>query len=312
MANNIPYPKEMLEVPFIDGQSEDICGNDDRYYAFGLWTDFCGMEDEELRKAGAANARGDNPCCEGEEEPTELEINKISLSISGGNKIVATAEKPVDVDVVLTVTYVVMKSDGTTSEEKIKIRIPENKKAGSVQIHLDDGQIVKISNDIEVNPSESELYEFIAVNDSDIKINSILYGTVHYNSMEETGIAALTPEIINEFGEVFMIGSDIEISKKQDAEVDENYRGQQSIAINHSYDFIFLIDRDIDKNDLIFKDETDIESDVLDLGDSIGTVEYDGEIYNAFRLSNPLGWSVVVADGEPMIGYEWKYKIVEK
>ena len=47
MPNYLP---EMLEVPWIEGQSECPCGNDDRYYAFGLWTDYCGMSMKELKK----------------------------------------------------------------------------------------------------------------------------------------------------------------------------------------------------------------------------------------------------------------------
>ena len=42
---------------------------------------------------------------------------------------------------------------------------------------------------------------------------------------------------------------------------------------------------------------------------SIGSIEYDDELYHVYRLSNPLGWSVVAAPDEEPVGYEWKYKL---
>ena len=53
--------KGMLEVPMVDGQSEDICGNDDRIYVFGRWVDFCGTPISELQKY--------NACCGDSPEP---------------------------------------------------------------------------------------------------------------------------------------------------------------------------------------------------------------------------------------------------
>ena len=50
MADNVSYLDEMLEVPIIDGQSEDVCGQDDRYYAFGMWTDFCGLSEKSSHR----------------------------------------------------------------------------------------------------------------------------------------------------------------------------------------------------------------------------------------------------------------------
>lgn len=68
MPNYLPG---MLEVPWIEGQSECPCGNDDRFYAFGLWTDYCGMSMKELKKYnsfcgeycdGGGHGSGCTPC----------------------------------------------------------------------------------------------------------------------------------------------------------------------------------------------------------------------------------------------------------
>ena len=112
MAENVSYLDGMLEVPFINGQSEDVCGQDDRFYAFGLWTDFCGLSDEEMKKAAIANAAGSSECCGGGggedtgstgSSKTENIIVITSEKTSRGYNIVATAGKAVDTEVTLTI-----------------------------------------------------------------------------------------------------------------------------------------------------------------------------------------------------------------
>lgn len=324
MAENIAYLDGMLEVPIIEGQSEDVCGQDDRYYAFGLWTDFCGLSDEEMKKAAIANAAGSSECCGGGggggedtgstgTSKTENIIKITNEGESGNYTIIATAGKAVDVDVTLTIPYIVLKPDGTTEDKETVITIPKGEKTGSVKITPEEGIATKIKNDITVEPEESDKFEFKAENDTDLKNNSILYGTVYYLDMEEYGLDAISYNVLREFGEVQLGKEAVEISSTRDAEVVDNYRGQASIRNEHAYDFIFLIDADLDAKNLIITDLQSLgEGEVVELGNTIGSVDYDGELYAAYRLSNPVGWSVVVSPDEEPIGYEWKYKIAQK
>lgn len=319
MADNVSYLDGMLEVPIIDGQSEDVCGQDDRYYAFGLWTDFCGLSNEEMKKAAIANAAGSSECCGGGggqdtgNTGTSKTENIITItSKTEGNKytITATAAKAVDVDVTLTIQYVILQDDGTTETKEVEIKIPSGQKSGSVEITPDSGVVSKVKNDITVEPEESDKFEFTVKNDTDFKNNSILCGTILYLDMEEYGLDILTYDILSEFEEVNLTGKSVEVSTSRGAELEPNYRGQASLREQHAYDFLFLIDADIDVSKLVVTDLNGIgDGEIVDLGDSIGSVEYDDELYAAYRLSNPVGWSVVVGPGEEPIGYEWKYKI---
>ena len=322
MAENVSYLDGMLEVPIIDGQSEDVCGQDDRYYAFGLWTDFCGLSEKEMRKAAIANAAGSSECCGGGgggqdtgNTGTSKTENIITItSKTDGNKytITATAAKAVDVDVTLTIQYVILQEDGTTETKEAEVKIPSGQKTGSVVISPDSGVVSKVKNDITVEPEESDKFEFTVKNDTDFKNNSILCGTILYLDMEAYGLDILTYDILSEFLETNLTGKSVEVSTSREAELDPNYRGQASISEQHAYDFLFLIDADIDVSKLVVTDLNGIgDGEVVDLGDSIGSVEYDDELYAAYRLSNPVGWSVVVGPGEEPIGYEWKYKIAQ-
>ena len=322
MAENIAYLNGMLEVPIIEGQSEDVCGQDDRYYAFGLWTDFCGLSDEELRKAAIANAAGSSECCGGGgggdtgstgTSKTENIITVTNETGAGTFKIDATAQKALDTDVTLTIPYIILYPDASTVEKTVRLTIKKGDKTGSVTIDPGTGEVSKIKNDITVEPEESDKFEFTVKNDTDFKNNSILCGTVLYLDMEEYGLDALSFDVLQEFGEWDLTGKSVEVTSSREAEYDPNYRGQASIAKAHAYDFIFLIDSDLDADSLVVTDLNGIgEGEVVDLGDSIGSIEYDDELYTVYRLSNPEGWSVVVGPGETPTGYDWKYKIAQK
>ena len=323
MAENVSYLDGMLEVSIIDGQSEDVCGQDDRYYAFGMWTDFCGLSNEEMKKAAIANAAGSSECCGGgggggDTGNTGTSRTENIIKITGkkdDNKyiVIATADKVVDVDVVITVPYIVLKPDGTTESGEARITIPIGEKTGSVEIEPREGTVTKIKNNIEIDPDKSDKYEFKVENDTDLKNNSILYGTVYYLEMERYGIDAISYSTIEEFGEVQLTGESVEFSSSRDAEVVDNYRGQASIRNEHAYDFLFLIDSDHNVSDMLVTDMEGIgDGDVVDLGTPIGSIDYDGELYVVYRLSNPSAWSVVVGPDEPQVGYEWKYKIEQK
>lgn len=324
MAENVSYLNGMLEVPIIEGQSEDICGQDDRYYAFGMWTDFCGLSNEEMKKAAIANAAGSSECCGSGSggggdtgntgtSKTENIIAITNIVRDGKVTVTATADKAVDTEVTLTIPYIVLKDDGSTETREATITIQNGQTTGSTVLDPDDGTATKIKNNIEVEPAESDKYEFKVENKTDLKNNSILYGTVYYLEMQKYGIDAISYSTLEEFGEVQLTGEAVEFSSSRDAEVVDNYRGQTSIRNEHAYDFIFLIDSDLDVADLVVTDMQGIgDGEVVDLGQSIGSIDYDGELYAAYRLSNPVGWSVVVSPDEQPIGYEWKYKIEKK
>lgn len=321
MAENIAYLNGMLEVPIIDGQSEDVCNQDDRFYAFGLWTDFCGLSDEEMRKAAIANAAGSSECCGGGggdtgstgSSKTENIISITNDTSGGAFKINATAQKLVDTDVTITIPYVILYQDGTTEEKTVKLKLKSGDKTGSVSIDPGDGVVSKIKSNMTVEPEESDKFEFTVKNNTDFKDNSILCGTILYLDMEEYGLDAISFDVLQEFGEWNLTGKSVETSASREAEYDPNYRGQRSISIAHAYDFIFLIDSDLDVDSLVVTDLNGIgEGEVVDLGETIGSIEYDDELYAAYRLSNPDGWSVVIGPGEEPIGYNWKYKIAQK
>lgn len=322
MSKTVNRFPPMEEVAWIEGQSEDICGYDDRYYAFGLWTDYCGLSDKEMKKAAIANANGSTECCGGGGGGTDTgdtgstrteNVIKITSQSQGQTyTITATATKTVDTDVVLTIPYMILYDDGTTETKDVEVTVKKGEKVGTTKVSLSDGRIAKIKNDITVEPEESEKYEFVPENDTDFKVNSILCGTILYLDMEEYGLEILTADILREFEDVQLTGKSVEVATAREAELDPRYKGQASIAEAHAYDFLFLIDSDIDVSKLVVTDLTGIgDGEVVDLGESIGSVEYDDELYAAYRLSNPSGWSVVVAPGEDPEGYQWKYKILQ-
>jgi hypothetical protein len=318
MAENTTYLKEMLEVPMVDGHSEDVCGQDDNFYAFGFWTDFCGLSDEELKKAAIANAAGSSECCGGGGgggDSSAVTDNTVTLTlekVDDGFELKASAKYSTDTDVTITAPIIIHYPDGTTGSSEVTLDLPSGSKTGKTIIEVETGSGIKVLDDITVEPEESEKYRFIIDNQTDVEINSIIYGTVLFNDMEEYGIDCLTESLVNSFGEVMLTKKETDISSTRDAEVDPAYRGQSSIARNHAYDFLFLLDSDVFPEDLIIQDMTTLDSAVIDLGESLGIIGHAGENYSVYRLSNPDGWSVVVAPGEPEEGYEWKYKIIYK
>lgn len=321
MSENKSYLEEMLEVPMTSGYSEDVCGQDDNFYAFGLWTDFCGLTVEEMKKSAIANANGSSDCCSGGgggggdtgSTKTENVITITSTSYGTGYKITATADENVDTDVTVSMQYVILFDDGITETRNTSIKIKSGSNTGSVTIEPESGNVVKIKNNISVNPNESEKYKYTVKNDTDLKKNSVLYGSVLYVNMERYGIDALSYSVLRNFNEIYLTGGTTNITSERDAEVVDNYRGQPSIRVQHAYDFVLLIDIDLNVDNIVVTDLNSLgEGDEVDFDESIGFIEYDDELYTVYRLSNPTGWSVVVAPGEEAVGYTWKYKIQQK
>ena len=213
----------------------------------------------------------------------------------------------------LTLQYIILGDDGSTETKTTTIKIKNGKKSGSVTIEPETGIVAKIKNNISVEPETSEKYEFVVKNETDFKNNSILYGTVLYIDMERYGLDAISYSVLRSFDEVYLTGSTVEITSEMEAEVVDNYRGQPSIREQHAYDFILLVDADVEEENIVVTNINGIgEGEEVDLGETIGSIEYEDELYAAYRLSNPVGWSVVVGPDEEPIGYTWKYKIQKK
>jgi hypothetical protein len=215
--------------------------------------------------------------------------------------------------VVITIPYIILNPDGTTESGQTTLTISNGQKTGTVVIPTDENHAVKVKSGVTVEPEETEKYEFTIKNETDPEYNSVMFGTVHYLDMEDYGLDAITYEVLKDFEHISLTTRSVEIDSEREAEEDPRYHGQPSISDEHAYDFIFLIDADLDIKNLTILDMAGVgEGEVVDVGDSIGFVEYDDEVYAVYRLTNHVAWSVVIGPGEEPVGYEWKYKIQQK
>lgn len=317
MAENVAYLKEMLEVPFEGGHSQDVCGQDDNFYAFGLWTDFCGLSDEEMRKAAIANAAGSSDCCGGggggDTGSTRTE-NKvvITLDLVDGKYVVnATAQKPVDIDITIEVPYIV---DG--GEYSGTLNIYNGSKTGSFTI----GETTtrpEIGTMTYEESGQSDKYDYVYDDETDAPSgkNVLLYGPVKYLDMENQGVGALTGDVLSSLQRIDITTDFKEFSAKKDAEYVEEYTennpDKEELELEHTYDFVFLLDETIASNEVDILDISGPRENPVSLGNSIGSVERDGITFNVYRLTNLDGWGVIIGPGEDPegSGYEWKYKV---
>ena len=327
------------EVPIIEGQSEDICGQDDRYYAFGLWTDYCGLSKEEMKKAAIANAAGSSECCGGGgggqsgDTGSTKTVNVVTITLKqDGNSwvVVATPNKPVDEDVEVSVEVV-------TNMGAIPVAFTLKKGVSSAKsdpISLSVGEeVLKVSTEsINLEPKETEEYELKPKNNTGSGSTTgeyAIYGLAKYIDVRDLGIEAITDEVMDEM-KFIKITDEFTVDAFHYGEVDESYRSpaQTGIAINYSYAFVLLVDTDIDLEKLKIMD---IQNTISETGeevkfDNLGTITTDfveaGKPETYFALVQPfasdadaIGYSTVLSRGEDPEdednGVNWKYKITK-
>lgn len=313
MAENVAYLKEMLEVPIEGGRSQDVCGQDDNFYAFGLWTDFCGLSDEEMRKAAIANAAGSSDCCGGggggdTGKTTDNTLFMVSEIKDGKYYVYVTAEIPVDTDVTVSFDYIVLYEGGLTSAITEEIVLTQGSDSNYTELTPGDGTIVGIEN-LNVTPQKTDKYSYDVVDNTDFEAFEMLYCPVRIIDLESRGIEAIE-DVLDSAKKLFITDSWTDFSYNKDPEFEPNYYGDdEEVELEHTYVFVFLIDNELDANNVEVYERSLMDIRV-DLGQSLGMTEYKGTKYRAYKTSKPEPQCVVYGpeDRNPK-GYEWKYKV---
>ena len=153
MPNYLPG---MLEVPVIDGQSEDICNNDDRYYHFGLWTDFCDISINQMRQYNTfPNKPGDDGYPYGPSEGTDI----ITYDVTG-TIIAFEAKEKVESYITFTISYDYTDTDGSVKHASVKTEMKKWATGAEVEIKLPYGVAKYDITKVEMTPERDAWYYY--------------------------------------------------------------------------------------------------------------------------------------------------------
>ena len=132
MPNYLP---SMLEVPIVEGQSEDICGQDDRFYHFGLWTDYCGISINQMRQY---NTFPNDPKDDGYPYKPSEGHNVISYDVTG-TTVAFESQFPVTSFVTLTVEYDYTDGEGVVRHESVSTKMQKDSSKAEALVVLPEG-----------------------------------------------------------------------------------------------------------------------------------------------------------------------------
>ena len=299
MPNYLPG---MLEVPWIEGQSECPCGRDDRYYAFGLWTDYCGMSMKDLRKYNSFCGE----FCESEEPEKEKIVDVITATVSG-TSVTFSPQYPPASDVVLTVYYQYTDKNGNLTKSQISTVMEAGTVNAGVEILLPSLATNFSITDITVSPEEDDTYYYVIERiDKDVtKKDAFRFKFVHTLTDDSE---LLTEDFVSSMVEAqfysrnyvelqFSLGepgdpySQYEfhtyedmvpvegLDEMGDDEAEEN-------IVNNAVDIVFAVDTDISRWKILDELGLSFETPGHNF-EKIGVTEYNGEDYNILRYKNP-------------------------
>ncbi len=147
------------------------------------------------------------------------------------------------------------------------------------------------------------------MDNTDFEAFEMLYCPVRIIDLESRGIEAIE-DVLDSAKKLFITDSWTDFSYNKDPEFEPNYYGDdEEVELEHTYVFVFLIDNELDANNVEVYERSLMDIRV-DLGQSLGMTEYKGTKYRAYKTSKPEPQCVVYGpeDRNPK-GYEWKYKV---
>lgn len=309
MPNYLPG---MLEVPIIDGQSEDICNQDDRYYHFGLWTDFCGISINQMRQYNTfPNVPGDDgypyPPSEGED---------IILYDTTGATIAFEAEKKVESYITFTVKYDYTDTDGIVKHASLDVHMDKWDTTAEAIIGLPYGVTEYDITDVTMKPERDAWYKYVLKKRKpDIDTDKAFrFGLISYLAGDDE---ILTDEYLEKMVEGdFHSGTSITMqisigntnNPEDDIDRDVEFKTYEELVpvdnlntmddfdadaaiIENAVDIVFAVDTDI--QNWTIKDEFGNDIETYDHRfEDIGTHIYDGETYRLLRYQNPENLSL--------------------
>lgn len=333
MPNYLPG---MLEVPMVEGQSECLCGRDDRYYAFGLWTDYCGMSMKELQKYNAYCGEycdgGDKPTpcppcpvcpdcppCPEPPQPQKI-VDVITATVCGTSINFAPQYIPTS-DLVLTVEYQYTDANNNLVHTHINTVMAAGTNHAAINIVLPAGATALSVLDITVSPDEDDYYYYVIERrDIDPSVRDAFRFDFVEHSKPDSEL--LTPEFVatliaarfrsNRIEMDFCFGQPDEgtvlhdYSTYRDLVLIPGFNNMDDdeadeLIVQYSYDMVFAIDTDISRYQIVDALGYEIQSAEFPLR-SLGQVVYNGETYNIVRYANPTALSVAADADRPVKG----------
>lgn len=300
MQNYLPG---MLEVPIIDGQSEDICGRDDRYYHFGIWTDFCDIPINQLK---LYNQFPNTPDESGYPYQPSEGVDVIIYAVKE-NKIQFSSPVPVESYLTFTVKYDYTDEHGTIQHKSVQTKLDKwQQKTKVLDIVLPDGITEYDITEVTVSP-ERDAWYYYRLKRRNIDIDTgdaFRFGLVSTLVPDEE---LLTPEFVDTLVEGdFMSGDTIAMQITMgDGEVDakphtfKTYKKLEPVEglndmddeeaetamADNSVDIIFAVDTDIEQWDITDALGLQVNTPTNSFVE-IGHVIYDGETYRILRYKN--------------------------
>ena len=301
MANYLPG---MLEVPIIDGQSEDICGRDDRYYHFGMWTDFCDISINQLK---LYNQFPNNPKEDGYPYQPSEGVDIITYTVNG-NEIQFTSPVPVESYLTFTIKYDYTDEDGNIQHGVATGKMKKwDTESGIVYIDLPAGITKYDITKVDVSPERDAWYYYRLKRhkphiDTDKAFRFGLVSTLASDS------SLLNADFVDSLvqgdfmsGDTIMmqisIGENVVDSDERvvfktykklepvDGLNDMDDESAEEAIINKAVDIIFAVDTDIEEWDITDALGLQVNTSTNSFRE-IGQVIYDGETYRILRYKN--------------------------
>ena len=303
----INYLPGMLEVPIIEGQSEDFCNQDDRYYHFGLWTDFCDISINQMKQYNTfPNAPKDDGYPYDPSEGTDI----IAYHVSGTSIVFESPEK-VESTLTFTINYDYTDKNGNIQHATITTKMPKWGTEAEATIVLPDGITKYDITKVEVSPERDAWYYYVLKRRKpDVDIDKAFrFGLISHLASD---VDIMSDEYLEKMVEGdFYTGSTMTMqisigntnNVTNDIDRDVEFKTYEELVpvdglnnlpdseadeaiINNAVDIIFAVDTDIEKWSI--KDEfgNDIETPEH-MFEEIGQYIYDGETYRMLRYQNP-------------------------
>ena len=168
---------EIIEKSKKKGILLDYCGNDERHYYNGLYTDLCGMSVEDYINSTLLNNNFGSGSGDETLEPTK-KINTIIFSKNTNGYLVVYANNAPKTE--LNITCI---CDG----EKINVTIPNNNGSIISTTYKITGETINVT-DVSITPSEDDTYkygDYRIINNTQPKTYTIYYNMVNTNTYND-------------------------------------------------------------------------------------------------------------------------------
>lgn len=220
----------------------DGCGKDERYYTFGSYVDLCGASPEELMPKCC--------CCNNTSGDTGLTDNYINISTlyDNGWKIEMNSEKPVTSNILITISYEYVNSDGVTTPKEEIFAIKANSSNNIFNLTVpDDTQKVDIKY-MEVSPSDDNNYNYIVIYNPEYKLYYGVTPITQTNNIDEATLKTFDSLICKDSNDISFNIPAIGIEGIDDMEDEEEVN---NILRQNAYDLIIAYNANIENYEII-------------------------------------------------------------